>query len=231
MIQLSFLKTEIVYSLCQEIIDKLNKSTQKIDTDIHKNIIDPFSAIFDASFQKISITQWFEQEKKRQLTESFQNTIGNFHQSVLSNIDGYRNLGTGKIVDIVSDKHKIIAEIKNKFNTTKGNHKPQIYDDLESVINSEYQGYTGYYVAILTKKRFNKPFTPSDNKTKTNRTVNEQIREIDGASFYELVTGQKDAIRQLYLAIPIVLGDILNHDSSKIIKDPLFDELFIKAFN
>ena len=46
-----------------------------------------------------------------------------------------------------------------------------------------------------------------------------------------MVTGQKDAIRQLYLAIPIVLGDILNNDSSKIIKDPLFDELFIKAFN
>ncbi|CAK8162305.1 hypothetical protein CAXC1_110013 [Candidatus Xenohaliotis californiensis] len=59
-----------------------------------------------------------------------------------------------------------------------------------------------YYVAILTKKRFSKPFMLSDNKISTRRLENKHIIEIDDKSFYEIVTGDKNAIYKIYKTIP-----------------------------
>ena len=83
---------------------------------------------------------------------------------------------------------------------------------------------------ILSKKQCNKPFTPSDNKTKTRRNENENIREMDGATFYDLATGEKGAIKQLYNILPHIITDITKNNKDKILKDPLFQELFEKAF-
>lgn len=205
---------------------------EKIEKDINKNMLDPFSAIIEASKEKITLDQWLVQEKIRQDNKSFQNAIGLFHQQVLGKIGGWTNLGTGHVVDIICEKRKIIAEIKNKFNTTKGNHKIAIYDDLDTLLKTKYIKYTGYYVAIITKKRINSPFQPPDNKTKLKRPKNESIREIDGKSFYELVTDDKLAINKLYNAIPLVISEITKFDGTlEILKNPLFNELFNKAFN
>jgi len=46
---------------------------------------------------------------------------------------------------------KIIAEIKNKYNTTKGADKKTLYDNLELALLNKYKGYTGYYVEIIPK--------------------------------------------------------------------------------
>jgi hypothetical protein len=191
---------------------------------LHKNIIDPFSAIFDASFKDISLSKWVEQEKSRQIQKTFQNAIGNFHQKVLGSIRGWKNLEKGNVADVLNEDKKIIAEVKNKFNTTKGNHKIAIYDDLEELITNKYKGYVGYYVAILTKKRFDRAFTPSDNKKHIRRSENEKIREIDGATFYDMATGEKDAAKKLYHALPAILADITKANKN------LFEEFFEKAF-
>ena len=58
----------------------------------------------------------------------------------------------GGVVDIICENKKIVAEIKNKHNTTKGNHKKSIYDDLLSVLE-RYEGYTGYYVDFTQKRK------------------------------------------------------------------------------
>ncbi|WP_010129810.1 Eco47II family restriction endonuclease, partial [Haemophilus sputorum] len=64
----------------------------------------------------------------------------------------------------------------------------------------------GYYVEILpvNGKTYDKPFTPSDNKTKTRRPENDRIRQIDGKSFYERVTGNPNALEDLYKMLPEV---------------------------
>ena len=98
------------------------------------------------------------------------------------------------------------------------------------MLNTKYKGYIAYYVSILTKKRINKPFTPSDNKIREKRPENSSIIEIDGKSFYEIVTGDKDAIHKIYRNIPVILSDILQTDYSKILSDPLFEKLFKQAF-
>lgn len=227
---IDFLEYDKLYQLCQNIINTLQISVNNKEKNLYSNIIDPFSAIFDASFYKMSLTEWLKAEKIRQIQKTFQNEIGVFHQKLLGSIKGCEELKTGKIVDFINKKKKIIAEIKNKFNTTKGNHKTAIYDDLSILLEEKYHGYTAYYVAILTKTRFNKPFIPSDNKTSTKRLKNKNIIEIDGKSFYEIITGDKDAIYKIYKTIPYILSDILKSDNSKVVLDPLFEELFVQAF-
>jgi len=227
---IDFLEHNKLYDLCNNIIKTLQTSISTKEKTLYSNIIDPFSAIFDASFHEISLTEWIKAEKIRQIQKTFQNEIGAFHQKLLGSIKGWEDLGNGGVVDVINQDRQIIAEIKNKFNTTKGNHKIAIYDDFDNLLKTKYQGFTAYYVAILTKKRFNKPFTPSDNKTSTRRRENKQIVEIDGKSFYEIVTGDKNAIYKVYKAIPYILSDILKSDNSKILSDPLFEELFNQAF-
>ncbi|MFM6972490.1 MAG: Eco47II family restriction endonuclease, partial [Alphaproteobacteria bacterium] len=220
---IKFIKRDKLYEICEKIIKRLKKSAKSEEKDLHKNIIDPFSALFDASFNNLSISQWLNSEKIRQVQKSLQNEIGTFHQEVLGSIKDWKNLGTGEVIDIVNDEKKIIAEIKNKFNTTKGNHKIAIYDDLDSLLKEKYVGYTAYYVAILAKKKLIRSFTPSDNKTKKQRPENKRIIEIDGKSFYKIVTGDDDAIYKIYKAIPDILSEILKNDKTKIISDPLFE--------
>lgn len=210
---------------------------QKEEPDIYKNTLDCFSAVIEASIRGITLEEWVESEKERQAQKTLQNKIGEFQQRALATIDGVEDLKVGGVVDIICEKKKIVAEVKNKWNTTKGNHKNQIYDDLLMQIEAR-DGYTGYYVEILSKNglRYNKPFTPSDNRTKQRRPLNENIRVIDGRSFYDLLTGQKDALKEMYFLLPDLTFEILKEScgvtqNSDVIKTTkLFNELFDNVF-
>lgn len=228
---LGFIEYDELYVLCEEIINQFINANKNIDRKLHSNIVDPFSAVFESLFYKITLSEWVVREKNRQIQKTCQNQIGLFHQRILGNLRGWENLNTENVIDLINREKKIIAEIKNKFNTTKGNHKIAIYDDLSSLLKEKYQGYTAYYVAILAKNRFNKPFVPSDNKSKSRRQVNESILEVDGKTFYEIATNDSEAIYKIYKIIPYILSDILKNDSYKVNFEPLFEELFKKAFN
>jgi len=162
-----------------------------------------------------------------------QNAIGDFHQEVLGSVHGWKNLGVGGGLDVENEEKNIIAEIKNKFNTTKGNHKVEIYDAIKSKLKMpKYAGYVGYYVEVIprSKKKYNKPFTPPDNKTKKRRPVKNIIRVIDGVSFYEMATGRKNALQELFEVLPKVLVDKHRYKLSKQeIKE--YFELFKIAFS
>lgn len=227
---LTYISDDDLIDLCKEVVATLDKAIENKQKDLYKNIIDPFSAIFESSYYDISLTEWIKREKSRQIQKSFQNAIGNFHQKLIGKITGWNDLGTGGVVDVKNDKRMIIAEIKNKFNTTKGNHKVSIYDDLEKLIQTGYKDYTGYYVSILAKNKINKPFQPPDNKTHARRPENKFIREVDGATFYEIVTNEQNAIKKLYDILPKVLTSIIGNTTNKILKDPLFHSLYNKAF-
>jgi hypothetical protein len=188
--------------------------------DLYRNTLDCFSAAIDSTVQEISLDDWMKQEKERQVQKTKQNAIGSLHEEIMGSIPGVVNLSVGQLIDIVCDEKKVLAEIKNKHNTTKGNHKSAIYDDLEKAI-SDKPGYTGYYVEVLPKgqKTYNKPFTPSDNRTKQRRRENVFIRQIDGRSFYKLLTGYHNAIDELYTNLPDIVAEILNEEF-KITLDP-----------
>jgi len=214
-------------------VEKVMKKAQTTDEDeeaLYRNTLDPFSAIFDASASGLTLKSWLLLEKMRQKQKTLQNAIGDFHENIIGAMPGWKKLPVGNIIDDVSDEQRIIAEVKNKFNTTKGSDKKTLYDNLENELNEKYRGYTGYYIEIIPKngKRYNKVFVPSDNTTGTNRPANEKIRVIDGYSFYSLASGNANALHELYKVLPKIIASILDKPS---ISGMTTEELFITFFH
>lgn len=221
---LTFISEEKLTEICADIVEKGQSAISNSNERLFENVIDPFSALFDSAISGISLSDWIRREKTRQMQKTLQNAIGGFHQNVIGSINGWQNLGTGKVLDLKCDSKKILAEVKNKWNTTKGNHKVRIYDDLKKLLGKpQFKGYKGYYVAILSKTKINAPFTPSDNETGTRRPMNPNIREVDGATFYDIATGEKDSLKNLYNVLPQILSNILgNKEILKYSEDPIF---------
>jgi len=210
---------------------------QNIELDLYRNTLDCFSASLDALVQGITMEQWLAQEKERQVQKTKQNAIGTLHEDIMGSLAGVENLPVGNLIDIVCHDKKIIAEVKNKHNTTKGNHKVQIYRDLSQALQG-LEGYTAYYVEILPKgaKSYNEPFTPSDNQTSSRLPLRNDIRVIDGKSFYALLTGQVNALVELYMNLPKIVAEVILEEfgvrtsPEQVVASNMFDYNFIKAY-
>ena len=230
---LKFISDKNLIAAVGNVVRVIETAEHDANANFHKNVIDPFSALFHGVTHAITYKEWIRQEKARQSQKTMQNAIGDFHQEILGSIPNWKNLGMGGGLDVANNKMRIIAEVKNKFNTTKGNHKVEIYDAIKSKLKAkEYTNFTGYYIEIIPqdKNKYNKPFTPSDNKTKKRRPVNEKIRIIDGASFYFLATGRKHALQELFEALPGILVGNFKYKLNK--KEALqYFELFKMAFS
>lgn len=234
---LSFISDNDLKNIVKDIIHKALGKKQNAERDLYKNVVDPFSAVFDSLLKNITLSQWLYLEAARQCQKTLQNSIGEFHEKVIGAVDGWENLAVGQVIDVVNHEKKIIAEIKNKHNTTKGNHKKEIYNDIEKLLESDYIGYTGYYVEILPKNKtpYNKKFTPPDNVTHTKCVARDDIRVIDGKSFYAIVTGINTSIIDLYNYLPGMITDSLHEINNKnLIKDMTttreYTELIGKVF-
>ena len=214
--QLTAFNRDELKSCLKPLIKKAFAGRTNKEVDLYSNTLDCFSAVVDSVILNITIEQWLELEAQRQTQKTLQNIMGDIHEAVLASSREWEKLGR-KIVDLVNHNKKIIAEIKNKYSTTKGNHKVKIYDNLKNVLSRpEYNGYTGYYVEILPptgSKEYDIPFTPPDNENDgTHRPENDHIRKIDGRSFHKLVTGEKDALDQFYYALPSIVAEILTEE-------------------
>jgi len=198
---------EILKPLVKDALD--DKGEEK---DLRRNTIDVFSQALECTVLDISKEEWEKRELTRQAQKTLQNKVGELHQKILGTIDGVTDLGVGEIIDLKGPG--FIAEVKNKHNTTKGNHKTAIYDDLNECLSKADDNTVGYYVEILpvNGKTYDKPFTPSDNKTKTRRPENDRIRQIDGKTFYEKVTGNPNALEELYKMLPEVTAEIIKEE-------------------
>ncbi|MGM0621248.1 MAG: Eco47II family restriction endonuclease [Bacteroidota bacterium] len=212
---LSWIKDEDIEAAVIQLLKVTKIALDSSEKKFHKNVIDPFSAIFQIAGFEMDYTDWIKSEKTRQAQKTMQNHVGLFHQNVLGSVEGWNNLGIGEGVDLVSQSKKIIAEVKNKHNTVTGGDLADKYYYLERLVTpkaSQYKNYTAYFVNIIPKNptRFDKTFDPSDKSKSMKCPQNESIRTIDGASFYALVTGDDDALEQLFEALPVVLEKVSN---------------------
>lgn len=218
MAYLNWIKDEDLIGSVEFLLNVAKTAQLTSKKKFHKNVIDPFSAFFQLTGFEMDFNTWEISEQTRQSQKTLEGHIGTFHQSVLGKVNGWKDLETGGAMDIISDDRKILAEIKNKHNTVKGANLSDLYKSMESAImpkTSRFHGFTAYYVTVIPKKpiRFDYPFTPSDKSVGKKLTINEKIRIIDGASFYELVTGERNALEKLFNVLPTV---ILNLKSTTI---------------
>lgn len=223
----------------KRILSTAEKALTEANTKFEKNVIDPFSIAFEmAGFGIKEVASWEISEKSRKAQKTLSNAFGIFHQNILGHVDGWVNLGQGNSMDLECPNRKIIAEIKNKYNTVKASNLCDVYDhlsDLVMPIASRYKGYTSYYVETIPKPKrkkaqsYDKAFTPSVSKSRTIKPANELVRQIDGKSFYYLVTNVEDALEQLYTVLPEVISNLSTYKFSQK-EITIMNSYFKKAF-
>lgn len=228
--KLAFISDIDLYSIVKKFISDFEKIQREAPSKFEKSELDPFSAILFSVCSGTNLNVWKHHELTRQIGKSFQNKIGDFHQEILGACHGWENIDD--VIDVANSQKRIVAEIKNKYNTTKGSDKKSLYDNLASVLSKpEYSRFTGYYVEIIPRerRRYNYEFTPSDNLTHGNRIARPDIRVVDGYTFYQIATDRPDAIRELYEVLPNIVEEITGENTN--IKDSsLFFEIFNKTF-
>ncbi|MGU3577246.1 Eco47II family restriction endonuclease [Brucellaceae bacterium C25G] len=233
MAKLSFISDQDLDSAIQILCAKAQAGLKRAQDEFDRNVIDPFSLMFEMDqFNIRTIEEWISFEKRRQAQKNLVQAVGDFHQNILGAVEGWQNAGPGGGVDIVSTKHQIVAEIKNKHNTIKGSDKVGLYNSLaEEVLpkNAKYHGYLAYYVEIISKgaKRFDVEFTPSDRRTALQMAPNPKIKMIDGVSFYALVTGRETALEELFKVLCQQLS--AKYKLSRMEENGIYD-FFYKAF-
>ena len=111
--------------------------------------------------------------------------LGEFHQSILGSVGGWENHDA--LYDLKSQDRRIVAEVKNKWNTMNASNRRQVETDLEASVRSLRGDWTAYLVLVIPSKpqRYEKP-------------IGEKVIETDGASFYHLATGYPNAIHNLF---------------------------------
>jgi Eco47II restriction endonuclease len=229
---LNYISDEVLAQEVRHLLAIAKAAKIKSELDFNRNVIDPFAVLFEMSGFDVDETIWAKGEKNRQIQKTLQNHVGSFHQKILGAVDGWKDTGAGGVIDLVSEKQKVIAEIKNKYNTVKGSDKVKIYDHLEMQVMTkghQYKDFTAYYVEVIPQngQRYNKEFTPSDNSQGQQRKTNPLIRQIDGYSFYGMVTSVPDALSQLFASLP----DVIEQNSRYTFKNREFaHNFFRKAF-
>lgn len=180
---------------------------EKSGDRFQKNVPDPFTSLVIATTLSIDNPDSLVRILTlRSGLQGVSNAIGAFHQSILGSVNGWVDHNAG--YDLENSTRKIIAEVKNKHNTMNASNKSGVISELETGIRQKGRGWTGYLVYIVPRRpiRF-------INQISTTRS----LYEIDGASFYELVTGREFALRELYFALETHLHD--QHNISNEIKN------------
>ncbi len=79
---LTYISDTDLCSAVNHVLKAVAKARNSAGTNINKNVIDPFSAIFDVSIEQSSIEAWYTKEKERQVQKSLQNKIDEFHECI-----------------------------------------------------------------------------------------------------------------------------------------------------
>jgi len=194
-------------------IDNLHNSYLKAKNNISKksfytNKVDTIKLTFDSKFNDINEEDLIQSEILRQIDKSINNSIGTFHEQVLGGIEGYE---VGKLsgFDIKASDDTLFADIKNKHNTMNSSSAEALFQKLARYADT-YKKANCYWVQILAKNSFNEHWKGEINGKEYTHS---RVFRISGDQFYALVSGQEDALFQLYKALPIAVNDYM--DSSK----------------
>ena len=88
------------------ILNRMNKEINEIENKYQRQVIDPFSALFEQIIFNNNISSWKKSEFNRQLQKTFGNLLGLFHQNLLCALDNCKEpVGGG--VDLICEKKKL----------------------------------------------------------------------------------------------------------------------------
>ncbi|RRD61185.1 Eco47II family restriction endonuclease [Leucobacter sp. OH1287] len=195
----------------EQAVDKVMDALKKAESrnNPHKNIIDPFNAVFEAASLDTSLEDWLPLEVRRQTNKTLSNAVGAFHQELLGRLPGWQSTGAaGGRFDLIHPEpfgktgKPAFAEVKNKFNTMNSSSRENLFQTfIDAQKFKEYKGATFYLIEVIQK------VIEDDVPWKvSNRAKEENIRVISARKVYELSTGDPDAFEKTYKAINRILS-------------------------
>jgi len=201
-------------------IANLHKAFLKAKSNLSKenfysNKVDTIKLTFDAKFNDIDEKDLIQSEILRQIDKSINNSIGTFHEQILGGINGFE-MGNLSGFDIKAEDDTLFADIKNKHNTMNSSSAESLFQKLSHFADVNKKS-TCYWVQILAKGSFNEKWTAIINSKEYSHS---RVNKISGDKFYELLTGENDALLQLYRILPKAIDDylksiILKEDQNK----------------
>lgn len=187
----------------------------------NKNIVDPIKLTFDKLIYKTTISELIDSEVIRQMDKSNNNTIGYFHQNIFKYIGGKDWIVPKNGFDIINEKSKIFVEMKNKHNTMNSSSSQKTYMKMQSQL-LESPDSTCMLVEVIATKTQNTEWKISLDGE---RISNERIRRVSIDKFYEIVTGDNNAFKNLCQVLPLVINDSIKLLNEDVIKNSVASEL------
>lgn len=188
----------------------------------YKNKIDTIKLTFDAEFNGLDEGTLVQTEILRQIDKSINNSIGTFHEHVLGGIEGYE-IGTHSGFDVKATDDTIFADIKNKHNTMNSNAAEALFQKLARFADT-YKKSKCYWVQVLAKGSFNQRWSGNINGKEYSHS---RVYKISGDKFYALLSGQNNAFRQLYKALPMAIHDYMGTFEAEVVEETnsAYDEI------
>lgn len=178
-----------------------NNITKK---NFYSNKVDTIKLTFDSKFNDIDEEKLIQSEILRQIDKSINNSIGTFHEQILGGIKGYE-AGNLSGYDIKATDNTLFADIKNKHNTMNSSAAEALFQKLKRYAD-DYKQAKCYWVQILAKGSFCELWSGDINGKEYSHS---RVYKISGDQFYALLSGQQDAMFQLYKALPSAIKDYL----------------------
>lgn len=193
-----------------ECIDNMHTSYLKAKNNITKknfysNKVDTVKLTFDTKFNDIDEEKLIETEVLRQIDKSINNSIGTFHEQILGGIKGFE-VGNLSGFDIKANDDTLFADIKNKHNTMNSSSAEALFQKLARYADT-YKKAKCFWVQILAKSSFNELWNGEINGKEYSHS---RVCKISGDQFYKLLSGQDDALYQLYKLLPHAIKDYLD---------------------
>jgi hypothetical protein len=201
-------------------ISNLHKSYLKAKKNITKdsfysNKVDTIKLTFDSRFNNVDEESLIQAEVLRQIDKSINNSIGTFHEQILGGINGFE-MGNLSGFDIKAKDDTLFADIKNKHNTMNSSAAEALFQKLARYAN-DYKKAKCYWVQILAKGSFNELWKGEINGKEYSHS---RVFKISGDQFYALISGQNNALFQLYKVLPTAIKDHLaSIEQDKTIKE------------
>lgn len=190
-------------------VGNLHKAYLKAKNNITKknfysNKVDTIKLTFDSKFNEIDEESLIQSEILRQIDKSINNSIGTFHEQILGGIKGFE-VGNLSGFDIKATDDTLFADIKNKHNTMNSSSAESLFQKLARYAD-DYKKAKCYWVQILAKGSFNELWKGEINGKEYSHS---RVYKISGDQFFSLLSGEHDALLQLYKALPVAVKDYL----------------------
>lgn len=211
------LSTLVKYQGCLESIN-----LQKFNN----NIIDPIKLLLDKHVFDKSYDDLITTEIHRQRDRTTVNIIGYFHQNMFKYIKGCEVPKEGWDIIFRNEEQTYYVEMKNKHNTMNSSSASKTYMRMQShLLNADDRDKCiCALVEVIARQSQNNPWVITIDKKP--QLEHKQIRRISIDKFYEIVTGNPNAFKNLCDQLPITVKKLIKANRTlSVEKDTVIEEL------